>query len=166
MKSKKFLIAASAAVVIIVIVLIETLTPGFVWLFTPSGKAQSGVLDDVGGTEHISRVPEGEIRYLINNNVLVEASGRKGNFMFENPEACKYDIQFIIYEIVGDGEKENVLYTSPVIKPGEYLFGDKLDKRVKKGKYNCIYIVRAFDDGEYVGERTGDLTLTVQKVSF
>ncbi len=152
------LLAALAAAVI----LLQTLTPGIRWLLTPSGKARDGVLTEVADTAHIDAVPEGEIRYLINNNVVFPDDSRRGTLMFENPAACAFTLQFVIYTAASENGRENVLYTSPKLEPGQCLSGDKLAKRLPQGTYPCVYVARAYQDGKYMGERSGDLTLTVQ----
>ena len=164
-KKKKIalLITALAAILLIAVIVIQLITPGFLWAVTPKAKAKDGVIESVDGIEHIKQVPEGEIRYLINNNVTLKSDSSKGDFMFENPEACEYTLQFSVYEIVGDGGEENLLYTSPMIAPGQFVYRDKLDKAVDSGEYDCVYFARAYLDGEYAGERSGDMTVTVLK---
>lgn len=164
-KKKKIalLITALAAMLLIAVIVIQLITPGFLWAVTPKAKAEDGVIESVDGIEHIKQVPEGEIRYLINNNVTLKNDSSKGDFMFENPEACEYTLQFSVYEIVGDGGEENLLYTSPMIAPGQFVYRDKLDKALDSGEYDCVYFARAYLDGEYAGERSGDMTVTVLK---
>ncbi len=161
LKNKKAVIAivsSVTALLIAAIVLIESLTPGVVWIFTPGAKAEYGLLD---GVEHIQTVPEEEIRFLINDNVVFESDGKKGSFMFENPKACEYSLQFFVYEIIGDGETENLIYTSPMLEPGQFISEDKLPKKLSKGAYPCVYYARAYINGEYKGERHGKMTVTV-----
>lgn len=159
MKNKKLLIPITAvSLLLVAVILIEALTPGVAWLFTPSGKVVDGTLP---GVEHIDNVPEGEIRYLLNDNVIFESDSKTGTFMFENPESCGYSIQFAVYEIIGDGETENLIYTSPMLLPGQCLSEDKLPKKLKKGAYDCVYYARAYIDGEYQGERHGRMMVTV-----
>ncbi len=159
LKNKKIIIlSAIVALIMVAVVLIECTTPGVVWLFTPSAKAQAGQLET---GDHIENVPEGEIRFLINDNVVFESDNKKGSFMFENPQSCKYTLQFLVYEIIGDGETENLIYTSPMIAPGHYVSGDKLSGKLKKGSYNCIYYARAYLDGEYCGEQHGKMVVSV-----
>lgn len=166
MKRKKIIIISGlAAFICIAALLAELLTPGILWCVTPSGKVRDALLEEIPEQDHISSVPDGEIRYLINNNVVFNVSGGRGNLMFENPESCEYDLVFTVYEIVGDGEEENVLYTSPVIKPGQSLSGDKLKKRIPAGEYACMYSVQAYSGEKYAGERTGSMTITVMKQS-
>lgn len=164
-KKKKIalLITALAAIILIAVIVIQLITPGFLWAVTPKAKAKDGMIESIDGIEHIKQVPEGEIRYLINNNVTLKSDSSKGDFMFENPEACEYTLQFSVYEIVGDGGEENLLYTSPMIAPGQFVYRDKLDKAVDSGEYDCVYFARAYLDGEYAGERSGDMTVTVLK---
>ncbi|MBQ8784207.1 MAG: hypothetical protein IJZ57_10615 [Clostridia bacterium] len=159
MKNKK-IIACSAivAVILIAVILVECLTPGVLWLFTPKAKAEFGTLS---GVEQIENVSEGEIRFLINDNVVFENDGKKGSFMFANPESCQYTLQFAVYEIIGDGETENLIYTSPMLEPGEFIDEDKLPKKLKKGTYDCVYYARAYQSGEYKGERHGRMTVNV-----
>lgn len=157
------LITALAAILLIAVTVIQLITPGFLWAVTPKAKAKDGVIESVDGIEHIKQVPDGEIRYLINNNVTLKSDSSKGDFMFENPEACEYTLQFSVYEIVGDGGEENLLYTSPMIAPGQFVYRDKLDKALDSGEYDCVYFARAYLDGKYAGERSGDMTVTVLK---
>ena len=157
------MVAAVSALLISAAVLVQILTPGVLWCLTPKAKAQGGIIEDIDGIEHISDVPQGEIKYLINNNVTLKSDNSKGDFMFENPQACEYTLQFSVYEIVGDGGEENILYTSPMVAPGQFFVNDKLDKKLPCGEYNCVYFVRAFSDGKYIGERSGDMTVTVLK---
>ena len=167
MKHKKLLIVLSVAVVLcLAVVAAEIFTPGIRWIFTPAGKVRNALLEEVEESDHISSVPDGEIKYLINNNVIFERSGGKGSFMFENPQSCEFNLVFTVYETVGDGGTENILYISPVIAPGESLSGDKLNQRLKNGKYDCVYTVQAYSGEEYAGERTGDLTVTVLSQSI
>ncbi len=167
MKHKKLLISLLIMLALSVAVLLtEKLTPGIQWIFTPSGKVSGSLLSEVDEAEHIDTVPDGEIRYLINNNVIFERSGGKGSFMFENPGSSQFDLVFTVYEIVGDGGEENMIYTSPVIKPGSSLSGDKLGKRLGNGRYDCVYTVQAYSGSEYAGERSGSLTLTVLNQSI
>ncbi len=159
LKNKKLVIPVGiVSALIIAVIFIECFTPGMVWLFTPRGKVTDGVLP---GVEHIEKVPEGEIRFLINDNVVFESDREKGNFMFENPGSCEYSLEFFVYEIIGDGETENLIYSSPRIKPGQCLSGDKLPKKLKKGVYDCVYYARAYLDSEYQGERHGRMSVKV-----
>ncbi len=160
---KKYACAAAVVLLLVCIIVIRIFTPGVRWFFTPKAKAKNGLLAEINSSEHISDVPEGEIKYLINNNVRLKDDSSKGNFMFENPEACRYTLRFLIYQVVGDGNDEKLLYTSPMIEPGQFVSGDKLDRKLSAGRYECRYFARAYLDGEYIGEKSGDITITVLK---
>lgn len=120
------------------------------------GTVEDGILQGIDPEAHISSVPEGEIRYLINKRIVFEDRYSLGNVMLENPESCKYDIKFVIYK--DDGE---MIYTSPLIKPGQFLEKDKLSVAVNSGEYNCSYSAQAYIDGELQGEVTGVVSIIV-----
>ena len=163
MKKNKLKIAVcAAAAVIIFIAAVQLFTPGVIWLFTPKARPQDGVLDSVGASEHITDVKPDEMKYLVNNNVVFETDGKKGNFMFENPEKSSYTLKFFVYEKIGDGKTENKIYESRFIEPGQYLSGDKLRKKLSEGTHECTYIARAYINSEYQGETSGDMTVTVK----
>jgi hypothetical protein len=162
-KSKKIrvlIITMSAAAVILAICALWTNWHGIMLSTHSSGTVTDGVLPSVSSDEHIENVPAGEIRYLINKNVYFDSYYSKGNLMFENPESSEYDIKFVIADASGDQ-----IYDSPYIKPGQYLESDKLSKYVKPGVYSCVYHARAYQNGEYCGEVSGSLTVTVSNAS-
>mgnify|MGYP004561223005 FL=1 len=155
--NKRIIIMVAAVVAVaICLVLFAAKAPQLRLSFAPSGKVSDGILPDVDSDVHIKYVPEGEIRYLINKRIVFESSYSLGNVMLENPEACGYDIKFIVYK--DDGE---MIYTSPLIKPGQYLEKDKLSAVLSPGEYNCSYSAQAYSDGELQGEVTGIVTVIV-----
>ncbi len=123
---------------------------------SPGGKVSEAVLSGVDPDVHIMNVPEGEIRYLINKRIVFEDKYSLGSVMLENPETCLYDIKFVIYRDNGE-----MIYTSPMIKPGECLEKDKLTEVLASGEYNCSYSAQAYLDGELQGEVTGVVTVIV-----
>ena len=123
---------------------------------TGSGKVSDGLLPGVSDDEHITSVPDGEIRYLINKRIVFEDKYSLGNIMLENPSSCNYDIKIVIFK--DDGE---MIYTSPLVKPGQYLERDKLSTVLKSGEYNCSYSAQAYRNGELQGEVSGIITVTV-----
>lgn len=152
--------AAAVAVILMCTVLTEILTPGIAWLLVPKAKVRNGVLPNIEATSHISEVPQGEIRYLINNNVVFDKDSKSGSFMFENPSACEYTLQFLVYDVTDDN-KERLIYESPMLTPGTYIYNDKLKKKLSVGEHECIYYAKAYIDGAFQGERNGTLTVTV-----
>ncbi len=157
-KSKKSILIVVIAVIAVVlcIVALTGSAPRIRLALTGSGKVSDGVLTGVDVDAHITSVPEGEIRYLINKRIMFKNSYSLGSVMLENPESCQYDIRFVIYK--DDGE---MIYTSPMIKPGQCLEKDKLSTVVKAGEYNCSYSAQAYQNGELKGEVTGVVTVMV-----
>ena len=121
------------------------------------GTVCDGVLPSVEDELHITDVPEGEIRYLINKQMVFENPYALGDVMLENPETCGYDLQFVIYDTRGE-----MIYTSPLIKAGQYLEKDKLTAVVKSGVYNCSYSALAYQNGTLMGEVNGIVNVTVK----
>lgn len=157
-KSKKSILMAVFAVIafVLCVVALTGSAPRIRLSLAGGGKVSNGILAGVEADAHITSVPEGEIRYLINKRIMFENSYSLGNVMLENPESCQYDIKFVIYK--DDGE---MIYTSPMIKPGQCLEKDKLSTVVKAGEYNCSYSAQAYQNGNLKGEVTGVVTVTV-----
>lgn len=157
-KSKKSILMAVFAVIafVLCVVALTGSAPRIRLSLAGGGKVSNGILTGVEADAHIKSVPEGEIRYLINKRIMFENSYSLGNVMLENPESCQYDIKFVIYK--DDGE---MIYTSPMIKPGQCLEKDKLSTVVKAGEYNCSYSAQAYQNGDLKGEVTGVVTVTV-----
>ena len=157
-KSKKSILMAVFAVIafVLCVVALTGSAPRIRLSLAGGGKVSNGILVGVEADAHITSVPEGEIRYLINKRIMFENSYSLGNVMLENPESCQYDIKFVIYK--DDGE---MIYTSPMIKPGQCLEKDKLSTVVKAGEYNCSYSAQAYQNGDLKGEVTGVVTVTV-----
>ena len=151
------LIAVSiVAVLLAVIVLIQTV-PSVILKFADGGTVTDGVLSGVDEDMHITDVPEGEIRYLINKKIIFDGMYKQGNVMLENPSSCEYDLQFVIYNTQGE-----MIYTSPMIRPGQCLEKDKLTTVVKSGGYDCSYAAQAYKNGEFIGEVNGIVNVTVK----
>lgn len=157
-KSKKSILMAVFAVIafVLCVVALTGSAPRIRLSLAGGGKVSNGILAGVEADAHITSVPEGEIRYLINKRIMFENSYSLGNVMLENPESCQYDIKFVIYK--DDGE---MIYTSPMIKPGQCLEKDKLSTVIKAGEYNCSYSAQAYQNGDLKGEVTGVVTVTV-----
>lgn len=157
-KSKKSILMAVFAVIafVLCVVALTGSAPRIRLSLVGGGKVSNGILTGVEADAHITSVPESEIRYLINKRIMFENSYSLGNVMLENPESCQYDIKFVIYK--DDGE---MIYTSPMIKPGQCLEKDKLSTVVKAGEYNCSYSAQAYQNGDLKGEVTGVVTVTV-----
>lgn len=148
-------ILAVIAVVLCVIALTRS-APRIRLSLASGGKVTDGILEEIAPDAHITSVPEGEIRYLINKRIMFEDSYSLGSVMLENPGSCQYDLKFVIYKDNGE-----MIYTSPLIKPGQCLEKDKLSAVVKSGEYNCSYSAQAYQNGELKGEVTGVVTVAV-----
>lgn len=157
-KIKRIVIIAVSLVAIVLSVLALTQSiPGIRLALAKGGEVCDGILPNVDESLHINEVPEGEIRYLINKKIIFESPYSLGDVMIENPESCEYDLQFVIYNAQGE-----MLYTSPMLKPGQYIEKDKLSSVVKEGEYKCSYTAQAYKDGAYQGEVTGVVSVSVK----
>lgn len=163
MKEKKtkiktaVIIAVSLVAIVLSVITLVQVVPTVRLKLADGGTVCDGVLPGVDEALHITDVPEGEIRYLINKQMVFGSPYSLGDVMLENPEVCEYDLQFIIYNTQG-----SMIYTSPILKPGQYLEKDKLSTVVKSGAYNCSYSALAYHDGELMGEVNGIVNVTVK----
>lgn len=129
--------------------------------FIADGEVMDGTLE-IEGVEPIDDVPEGEVRYFINKNVVFQNTYTRGDIILQNPEKCGYILEFKFY--LADGSSNKPIYTSEKLEPGQYISEDKLDRAIKSGKNDCTYTVTAYslDDPEKAeGELSGFLTITV-----
>lgn len=154
---KKIMISFIAVISVVICLALITGAGSRIKLsLSKGGTVGDGLLPGVAADEHITSVPDGEIRYLINKKIIFENKYALGSVMLENPKSCKYDIKFVIYK--DDGE---MIYTSPMIEPGQFLEKDKLSTVVDPGEYDCSYSAQAYTNGEMQGEVTGVLTVVV-----
>lgn len=127
-------------------------------LFVPRGEVKIGTIPINDGLADVENIPEGEIRFRINKTVTFSDGYAQGDIMLENPKACEFDMDFTFYTM-----DSTLIYTSPTLKPGEFIFKDKLKKKLKKGEYECVYKVVAYNaEGVRAGETGGYLTITVE----
>lgn len=117
----------------------------------PRGAVKQGVIYE---KDQITEIPEGEIRYRLNTDIVFDNLYCRGSIMLENPEVSEYDLEFKFYL---PKDQSNPIYESPRLSPGECLLNDKLTDKLslKKGNYTCICVVSAYDkNGEYCGKNT------------
>lgn len=127
-------------------------------LFVPRGEVKIGTIPITDGLADVENIPKGEIRFRINKTVTFSDGYSQGDIMLENPKACEFDMDFTFYTM-----DSTLIYASPTLKPGEYIFKDKLKKKLKKGEYECVYKVVAYNaDGVRAGETGGYLIITVE----
>lgn len=154
-KVRQASIMLSASCVVMLIALIALNSLGFFHMMVgwtiPRGAVKQGVIFEKNQVESI---PEGEIRYRLNTNVVFENLYCRGSIMLENPKASQYHLEFAFYL---PKDQNTPFYESPRLAPGECILNDKLTDRLslKKGRYSCICVVRAYDEnGEYQGKNT------------
>ena len=161
LKNKILLISVTACIMLILLAVILARAGFFNMvggLFVPAGEVQVGMIPINDGLEDVQNIPKGEVRYRINKTVTFSDRFAQGDIMLENPKACEFDLEFTFYTM-----DSVLIYNSPVLKPGEYIFKDKLKKKLKKGEYECVYKVVAYDaNGIRTGETGGYLTVAVE----
>jgi len=127
-------------------------------LFVPRGEVKVGTIPITDGLKDVKNIPKGEVRYRLNKTVTFTDGYAQGDIMLEDPKACDFDLQFNFYTT-----DSKLIYSSPTLKPGEYIFKDKLKKKLKKGEYQCVYKVEAYkSNGVLAGETGGYLTISVE----
>lgn len=131
------------------------------WRFLPAAQAIDGTLSvSTENNDDLSNIPKGEVRYRINKNITFANSYSKGDIMLENPKACEYDLKFVFHLKT---TSENI-YTSELIKPGQFISVDKLNKKLPQGEYECIYVAKAYSNNgdKLEGETVGNLKITIE----
>lgn len=151
------IIAVSLVAIVLSVITLVQVVPAVRLKLADGGTVSDGVLQSVDESLHITDVPEGEIRYLINKHMVFDSPYSLGDVMLENPAACEYDLQFVIYDTQGE-----MLYTSPIIKPGQHIEKDKLSTVLGSGVYNCSYSALAYKNGELMGDVNGIVNITVK----
>jgi hypothetical protein len=161
LKNRILIISVTACILVILLAVILARAGFFNMvsgLFVPNGEVRVGTIPISDGLDDVKEIPEGEIRFRLNKTVTFTDGYAQGDIMLENPEASSYDMDFTFYTM-----DSMLIYASPTIKPGEYIFKDKLKKKLKKGEYECVYKVVAYDsNGIRAGETGGFLTITVE----
>ncbi|MBQ2964719.1 MAG: hypothetical protein IJE14_08660 [Clostridia bacterium] len=117
----------------------------------PRGAVKQGVIYE---KNQITEIPEGEIRYRLNTDIVFDNLYCRGSIMLENPKVSEYDLEFKFYL---PKNQSDPIYESPRLKPGECILNDKLTDKLslKKGDYTCICVVSAYNEkGEYCGRNT------------
>ena len=167
--SKKIVVITAVLVVCAIVGLTSGLwgdTAAANWakgIFVEDGKVVDGTLD-LKGVESIGTIPDGEVRFYINKNIVFDNTYAKGSIIIQNPSQSSFILQFRFY-VVDEFGKGDLVYTSDKIKPGQYLNGDKLDSRLFEGKYDGTYTVLAYSPdapNTIVGETSGFLTIIVE----
>lgn len=159
---KQATIMLSASVVVLIIAIISLNSLGFFHMIAgvaiPRGMVKPGVIFE---NNQITQIPEGEIRYRLNTEIMFDNLYSRGSIMLENPAVSQYDLEFKFYL---PKDQQNPVYSSPRLKPGECLLSDKLTDRLslKRGEYTCLCVVEAYDkNGEYIGNNNCSVKLYI-----
>lgn len=127
-------------------------------------NATTGILPGVDIDERRKELQEivdrNMIAFSVNTSPVFLNGTSKGNLLIENPGNNK---KLLKASITIDETKEEV-YASKYLKPGTYIENAKLDKVLKKGRYNATVHISAYDEEttEYIGQTGAQIVLTVQ----
>ena len=120
------------------------------------GRLQTSATDT---SEKKETYEDGGVKFSLNKNVFFDVARCAADLMFENPPENEYDLQLFIY-IKGKIDSSPI-YTSPKLSPGQYINGDSFSIQLDSGKYDCVYIVRAYSGTNVVTESADAMTVTV-----
>lgn len=127
-----------------------------------SGQVIDGTLP-YGDTEKLKealqkQVDKSMLAIKINSNPYFETSTSEGMLGIENPSNNNYSFQV---EITLD-ESEETIYTSPMLKPGQYILTDKLSYPLNEGSYQATAVFYAYDDnGTNIGKVGAGLNIEI-----
>lgn len=162
MRQATIMLVASVLVLSIAVVALNAM--GFFHMLAglgiPRGMVKPGV---IFAENQITEIPEGEIRYRLNTDVIFENLYGHGSIMLENPAVSQYDLEFAFYL---PKDQKNPVYESPRLRPGECLMNDKLTDTMslRRGDHTCMCVVSAYDkDGNYIGKNTCTVRLIIYK---
>lgn len=80
--------------------------------------------------------------YLLNSDVVLDKPDGMANIMAENDPGNLSPMQ-LCYYLEGTDE---LIYVSPMLQPGEYLNGDNLLVKLKKGDYSVNAVISVYDE--------------------
>lgn len=92
-----------------------------------------------------------QLAIKINSTITLESAFKKGKFGIENKSNNVYDVIVKIYL----KDTNELIYTSPKLKPGEKISEAALDKRVEKGSYRCVAYFEAYDENNKYNGKSG-----------
>ena len=127
-------------------------------------NAMTGILPGVDIDERRKELQEivdrNMIAFSVNPSPVLLNGTSKGNLLIENPGNNE---KLLKASITIDKTEEEV-YASKYLKPGTYIENAKLDKVLKKGRYNATVHISAYDEetAEYIGQTGAQIVLTVQ----
>lgn len=111
------------------------------------------------GEESNEKLDKTQLAIKINSTVTLESGLKKGEFGIENKGNNVYDVIVKIYI----KETNELIYTSPKLRPGEKIEKTSLDKRIEKGSYKAIAYFEAYDeDNNYKGKSGVEINIKVK----
>lgn len=132
-------------------------------------KQEEGTLDGMSEQEIKAlmekKAEEGEFIISINQEPKFPSGDSEGSLRIENSPQNRYLMVVAIYEREQDGTQGRRLYESGAIRPGSKIENDKLDVKLKKGRYAVQAVFSAYDieTKEYVGRAIGELTIVIEE---
>lgn len=107
------------------------------------------------------KVDENQFAFRINANPVFAANCKSGNLRIENPVRNIYNMQV---ELVLD-ETGEILYSSPLIKPNQYIEYVGLARQLNSGSHAATarFIAIRPDTDAYMGEVAAAISLSVCK---
>lgn len=130
-----------------------------------NGEVFDGMLptDDPGAVLALlqEKVDEGQFAFRINANPYFAADCESGNLRIENPARNIYCMQV---ELILD-ETGEILYSSPLIKPNQYVEYVGLSRQLPSGDYSATvrFVAIHPETDAYMGEVAAAITLSVSK---
>lgn len=99
------------------------------------------------------------VSYVVNKNPSFLTGSSAGSIALENPPESMYNFIFSLY--LADGMH---IYTSPMLKPVQYITSAQLDKDLDAGEYKAHGYFSYYDPDtdEYVGRQGVDIVVTIK----
>ena len=129
--------------------------------FEKSNEIVDGSLDDeVNEEENNEKVDATQFAYKISSYIYFKNDYSSGLARIENPSKNIYNMVVEIY--INDGE--TLVYTSPKIKPNQYIEKITLSETLEKGKYEAIAYFIAYDPetNEKAGKTGAELIIEIE----
>ena len=123
-----------------------------------AANVEKGTLDEAMTKDQ--EVPaKGQLLISINTAPVFENGDSEGNIRIENPEQNRY----AMWVEITLSESDKTVYRTGVIRPGEYIEKDKLDKKLEAGEYSASAQFTAVDKktGEELGSVKAPLVIKV-----
>lgn len=156
------------------VILLAVLSAAGLAAMAPGEAAPGGSGDRPRGTVMDGRLPgyedqpdndnPGAFYYTVGSRIIFNRPGALGKMMLENIPGNQYDLE-VQFQLE---ETDQVVYTSPVLRPGQHLEQDSLAVTLEKGEYHTLAHLIALDPvtGEPITRFTESITLVVKNKLF